>query len=380
MIWRRLVRAILERSVLGSTTGERPSPRSQKVLTTATARDHCRCDGDITRRLMEQRRGAPQAQCHPALHAVPSAVPPSPHRPPRRRHAAHLSSPPSTVTSPRCDPPHVLHHRRGAPLARGCGVVTTTYASPLTRVSPCLAPVRSRSSPWADAADEPPRCPNAGAFYSYLANGLAQTGVAGAAVALLSYNALQIGIYGCPRPPSATSRTRPQGSICPGSYGLMGRCSPSASPVFCASTSMLSVLAVFLTLEIAVVTIYIIGALMHPAGGVCERDRLLPLGALRARLWCGPRSGSHRLHRFRIGARSTAKSVGTHGSRWRVRPSFWWHLIGSSGRSRGGHDRGRWVLPISSGPSPHRRVRDWCSAVWPNIGVPSWPTQRMYCS
>src|SRR3954471_2328872 len=38
---------------------------------------------------------------------------------------------------------------------------------------------------------------NAGAFYAYLAQGLGRTwGVSGAGVALLSYNAIQIGLYG----------------------------------------------------------------------------------------------------------------------------------------------------------------------------------------
>ena len=85
-----------------------------------------------------------------------------------------------------------------------------------------------------------------------------------------------------------------------------------------------SVLAVFLTLEIAVVTIYIIGALTRPAGGVVSAAGFFPNGGLsgqasaRSLLWESPASSvSNR-------ARSTAKSVGTPGSRWPVQPSFRW--------------------------------------------------------
>ena len=86
-----------------------------------------------------------------------------------------------------------------APLTVPGGVVATTPAAPSTRAS------RSRSSSWR----RPWRCSpwgyvamsrhvsNAGPFYAYLAKGLGRVwGVAGALVALIGYNTIQISLYG----------------------------------------------------------------------------------------------------------------------------------------------------------------------------------------
>lgn len=109
---------------------------------------------------------------------------------------------------------------------------------------------------------------NAGAFYSYLAHGLGATwAVAGAFVALISYNAIQIGLYGLfgfalgDLVSSTTGLSLPWwvwGLAALIVVGLLGvnRVDLNAN-----------VLAVMLTLECIAVALYIIGALSHPADG-----------------------------------------------------------------------------------------------------------------
>ena len=118
---------------------------------------------------------------------------------------------------------------------------------------------------------------NAGAFYSYLARGLGpKWAVSGSFVALVSYNAIQIGLYGL------------------FGYGLAGFLSDFAGVtlpwwllaffalIVVGALGVLrvdlnaNVLAVLLVAECIVVVLYDIGAFTHPAGGVVSFAGLDP--------------------------------------------------------------------------------------------------------
>ncbi len=118
---------------------------------------------------------------------------------------------------------------------------------------------------------------NAGAFYSYLARGLGpKWAVSGSFVALVSYNAIQIGLYGL------------------FGYGLAGFLSDFAGVtlpwwllalfalIVVGALGILRVdlnarvLAVLLIAEIIVVILYDIGAFTHPAGGAVTLTGLKP--------------------------------------------------------------------------------------------------------
>jgi amino acid transporter len=108
---------------------------------------------------------------------------------------------------------------------------------------------------------------NAGAFYSYLAHGLGRSwGVSAAFVALVAYNAIQIGLYGL--------FGIGLGEYMAGAFGLelawwvWALLALAAVGVLGVARVDLNarVLAALLVLEIAVVVIYDIVAFMHPAG------------------------------------------------------------------------------------------------------------------
>jgi amino acid transporter len=118
---------------------------------------------------------------------------------------------------------------------------------------------------------------NAGAFYSYLARGLGPTwAVAGAFTALLSYNAIQISLYGLfgaafgDLVQSMTGVSLPWWAWAAAALivvGLLGvrRVDLNAN-----------VLAVLLVLECAAVVLYDIGAFTHPAAGHVVAAALAP--------------------------------------------------------------------------------------------------------
>jgi amino acid transporter len=109
---------------------------------------------------------------------------------------------------------------------------------------------------------------NAGAFYSYLAKGLGRTwGVAGAFVALISYNAIQIGLYGLFGAGFADFAASTFGVTLPWYiWGLAALLVVGTLGVLRVDLNA-SVLAVLLVLEIVAVLLYDIGALGHPATG-----------------------------------------------------------------------------------------------------------------
>ena len=158
-----------------------------------------------------------------------------------------------------------------APLAVVGGVVTTTFAVtgnagvPLAFI--LLACALALFAVGYAAMSR--HVANAGAFYSYLANGLGRTwGVAGASVALVSYNALQIGIYGLFGASFGDFVNAVAGINLPWyiwAYGAM--IAVGLLGVLRVDLNA-SVLAVLLIVEIIIVAVYDIGALTHPAGGV----------------------------------------------------------------------------------------------------------------
>lgn len=121
---------------------------------------------------------------------------------------------------------------------------------------------------------------NAGAFYAYVSRGLGRpAGVAAAWVALVAYNALQVGLYGA-LGAAATPLLNQWAGINPpwwavalvawalvGALGLM-RVEVNGT-----------ILAVLLTTEIAVILIFDAADLLHPAGNSVSFDALSP-GAL----------------------------------------------------------------------------------------------------
>jgi amino acid transporter len=110
---------------------------------------------------------------------------------------------------------------------------------------------------------------NAGAFYSYLSQGLGrESAVGGAFVALISYNAIQIGLYGLFGAAIEGFIEDKTGFDMP--WWAWALCALVVVSFLGASRVDLNarVLAVFLTCEVIAVTVYDIVALAHPASGV----------------------------------------------------------------------------------------------------------------
>jgi amino acid transporter len=118
---------------------------------------------------------------------------------------------------------------------------------------------------------------NAGAFYSYLTQGLGRTwAVAGSFVALLSYNAIQIGLYGLFGVSLGDFFSSKLGINLPWwVWGLAALVAVGALGVARVDLNA-RVLAVFLTLECIAVAIYDIGAFTHPAGDAVSTVALQP--------------------------------------------------------------------------------------------------------
>lgn len=113
--------------------------------------------------------------------------------------------------------------------------------------------------------------PHPAPFYGLLARGLNPTaGVAGACVALLGYNAIQISLYGL----IGTTLAGVLGGswqmwafvmwLVVGGLGLLG------------GASSAKVLGSFLAVELAVIVCFVVAAATHPANGVVHIDGLVP--------------------------------------------------------------------------------------------------------
>lgn len=118
---------------------------------------------------------------------------------------------------------------------------------------------------------------NAGAFYAYVANGLGRpAGVGAAWVALLAYNALQVGLYG-----AIGAAARPllvQWFNLDLSWWIVALVAWALVAVLGVLRVDVNgtVLAVLLVAEIAVIMIYNIADLANPAGGSVSVDALMP--------------------------------------------------------------------------------------------------------
>jgi amino acid transporter len=118
---------------------------------------------------------------------------------------------------------------------------------------------------------------NAGAFYSYLARGLGrESAVGGAFVALVSYNAIQIGLYGLFGAAIKQFISDKTGFDMP--WWAWALCAWLIVGVLGASRIDLNarILAVFLICEVIAVTVYDIVAFAHPAGGSVSFAGLKP--------------------------------------------------------------------------------------------------------
>lgn len=117
---------------------------------------------------------------------------------------------------------------------------------------------------------------NAGAFYSYVAHGLGKIpGVGAAGIALLAYNAMQIGLYG------AFGYVAAQGADTFGvavpwwACALIGWALVSVLGLLDVALNG-RVLATMLVAEVLIVALYDAVMLTHPAGGVVRWDTLAP--------------------------------------------------------------------------------------------------------
>jgi amino acid transporter len=118
---------------------------------------------------------------------------------------------------------------------------------------------------------------NAGAFYSYLAQGLGpKWGVSGSFVALVAYNAIQIGLYGLFGAGFADFAAATFGVDLPWwAWATIALLLVGALGVLRVDLNA-RVLAVLLVAEIIVVVLYDIGAFLHPAGGAVSTAGLTP--------------------------------------------------------------------------------------------------------
>ena len=119
---------------------------------------------------------------------------------------------------------------------------------------------------------------NAGAFYAYLANGLGRSwGVAGSFVALIAYNAMQVGLYGLFGSVFGDflHSKFPSIDLPWWAWALMAIALVAVLGVLRVDLNA-TILAVLLLLEIFVTALFDIGAFLHPAGGTIAADGLAP--------------------------------------------------------------------------------------------------------
>jgi amino acid transporter len=118
---------------------------------------------------------------------------------------------------------------------------------------------------------------NAGAFYAYISRGIGRPiGVAGAWVALVAYNALQVGLYG-----AIGAATTPLLSAWFGvdvAWWVVALCAWAVVAVLGQLHVDVNgrVLAVLLVAEVAVIVVYSLANVANPAGGIVRFDTLDP--------------------------------------------------------------------------------------------------------
>ena len=122
-----------------------------------------------------------------------------------------------------------------------------------------------------------PYVANAGAFYAYISQGLSRPlGVAGAWVALLAYNALQVGLYGAVGA-AAVPLLHDWFGVTPPWWvvALVAWAVVAALGVQHVDVNS-KILAVLLVAEISVIVVYSIADLVHPAAGAISFATLAP--------------------------------------------------------------------------------------------------------
>jgi amino acid transporter len=118
---------------------------------------------------------------------------------------------------------------------------------------------------------------NAGAFYSYIAQGLGRpAGVGGAWVALAAYNALQVGLYGAIGVAAQPLLAQWAGVSVPWWLIALVAWAMTAALGLLRVDVNGTVLAVLLIAEVAVILVYDLGDLTHPAGGHVAMTALAP--------------------------------------------------------------------------------------------------------
>ncbi|RJQ73875.1 APC family permease [Pseudonocardiaceae bacterium YIM PH 21723] len=118
---------------------------------------------------------------------------------------------------------------------------------------------------------------NAGAFYTYIARGLGRrTGVAGAWIALVAYNVLQVALYGAIGA-AATPLLQDWFGL-PVAWWMVALAAWLIVAVLGLQHVDVSgrVLAVLLVAEVAVIVVFSVADLAHPAGGTVSLDALDP--------------------------------------------------------------------------------------------------------
>jgi amino acid transporter len=186
-----------------------------------------------------------------------------------------------TLAANRLGVPQVVFFVMSAatPLTVVAGVVTTSYGTtgllglPIAFV--CVGLLLALFSiGYVSMAREMGNC---GAFYSYLAKGLGRSaGVAGAWVALLAYNSLQIGLYGAIGA-AASPLLRQWFGLAPPWWAIA-----LIAWALTAGLGLLRVdvngalLAVLLLTEVAVILVFSAADLLHPAGGSVSFTALSP--------------------------------------------------------------------------------------------------------
>lgn len=118
--------------------------------------------------------------------------------------------------------------------------------------------------------------PNPGAFYAYAAAGLGKRwGVAGAFVALVAYNAMQIGLYGAFGPAAGAAATLVDGPEFWGVWVLAAWALITLLGLLKIQVNA-RILGVLVCAEIVIVVVLDAVMLAHPAGGVIRYDTLNP--------------------------------------------------------------------------------------------------------
>ena len=126
-----------------------------------------------------------------------------------------------------------------------------------------------------------PHVANAGAFYAYISRGLSRPlGVAGAWVALLAYNALQVGLYGAIGAAVTPLLREWTGADLPWWLIALVACAVVAALGLQHVDVNGKVLAVLLVAEVAVIVCYSAADLFHPAHGTISFAALSPTNLL----------------------------------------------------------------------------------------------------